>query len=240
MSLIVNKLICRMLLFQTALNLFNLFIKPMKTRFTPQAFRYFTLTCILAYLSLSLSAQTSQSIAVTSDKFTPSSLTITVGDEVIWTNTQGSHNVNGQKSTFPNNPVSFGNEVGSGWTYKFTFNTAGTYDYQCDPHAAMGMIGKINVNPKTVTSSQTLADGGEKIQLYPNPASQYMQILIPHDYAAIRSVKVYTIAGSVVDEKVLSGNAESLRYDVSQFRNGIYLMEITTGNQRNVLKFIKQ
>jgi plastocyanin len=212
----------------------------MKTKFTTHALRFFTLTCIMAYLSLSLSAQTSQSITVSSNKFTPSSLTITVGDEVIWTNTQGSHNVNGQKSTFPNNPVSFGNEVGSGWTYKFTFSTAGTYDYQCDPHGAMGMLGRIIVNPKTVTSTQTLADGGAKIQLYPNPASQYMQILVPSDYAAIHSLKVYTIAGSVVDEKVLPGKAELLRYDVSQFKNGIYLMEITAGNQRTVLKFIKQ
>jgi plastocyanin len=212
----------------------------MKTKFTTHALRFYTLTCILAYLSLSLSAQTSQSVTVSSNKFSPSSLTITAGDEVIWTNTEGSHNVDGQKTTFPNNPVSFGNDVGAGWTFKFTFNTAGTYDYQCDPHAAMGMLGRIIVNPKTVTSSQTLADGTEKIHLYPNPSSQSMQLIVPSNYAAISSIKVYTIAGSVVDEKLLSGNAESLRYDVSQFKNGIYLMEITAGNQRNVLKFMKQ
>jgi len=100
----------------------------MKTKFTTHALRSFTLTCILAYLTLSLSAQTSQSVTVSNNKFTPSTLTINVGDEVVWTNTEGSHNVNGKTSTFPNNPVSFGNDVGSGWTYKFTFNNAGTYD----------------------------------------------------------------------------------------------------------------
>jgi plastocyanin len=212
----------------------------MKTKFTTHALRFFTLTCIMAYLSLSLSAQTSQSITVSSNKFTPSSLTINVGDEVIWTNTQGSHNVNGQKSTFPNNPVSFGNEVGSGWTYKFTFSTAGTYDYQCDPHAAMGMLGRIIVNPKTVTSSQTIADGGANIHLYPNPASKYLQLMVPGNYATISLIKIYNIAGAIVDEKALSVNEESFRYDVSQFKNGIYFMEIIAGNQRNVLKFIKQ
>lgn len=212
----------------------------MKTKFTLKAFRYFSLTLMLVYISLNLAGQTSHKVTVSSFKFTPSDLPITVGDTVIWTNTGGTHNVNGSTTVYPSNPGSFGNSLGTGWTYKFVFNTAGTYDYQCDPHASMGMVGRVVVSPKTVTSSQTFADGVEKIQLYPNPASQYMQILIPHDYAATRSVKVYTIAGSVVDEKVLSKNAESLRYDVSQFKNGIYLMEITAGNQRNVLKFIKQ
>ena len=208
----------------------------MKTKFTTHAFRFLTLTCILAYSSLSLSAQTSHSVTVSNDKFTPSTLNIYVGDEVIWTNTEGSHNVNGKTSTFPNNPVSFGNDVGSGWTYKFTFNTAGIYDYQCDPHAAMGMIGKITVSPKTVTSSQTLAEGVEEIHLYPNPASQYIKILVPQDYSEISMVKVYSISGSIVDEKVFSGTEESLRYDISQFKNGIYLMEISTVNQKKVLK----
>ncbi len=211
----------------------------MKTRFTYFAFRYISFTCVFAFLSLNLFA-TSYSVTVKNYEFSPKELTITVGDEVTWTNSDGNHNVNGAKATFPNNPDSFGNDVGSNWTYKFTFNTAGTYDYQCDPHAAFGMIGKIIVNPKTVTSSQTLADGNEKIKLYPNPASQYMQILVPPNYAAIRSVKVYTIAGSIVDEKSLSGNEGSIPYDISHFKNGVYLMEITAGNERNVLKFIKQ
>ena len=212
----------------------------MKTKITPNSFRYFSLVGLLFISSLSLTAQTSHKVTVSSFQFSPQDLTITVGDTVIWTNSSGNHNVDGKTSAYPNNPVSFGNALGTSWTYKFVFTTIGTYDYKCDPHVSLGMVGKVIVNSKTVTSSQTLADGGQKIQLYPNPASQYMQILVPSDYAAIRSLKVYTIAGSVVDEKVLSGNAESLRYDVSQFKNGIYLMEITAGNQRTVLKFIKQ
>ena len=428
----------------------------MKTKFTTHAIRFFTLTCILAYSSLSLSAQTSHSVTVSNNKFTPSTLIINAGDEVIWTNTEGSHNVNGQTSTFPNNPVSFGNDVASGWTYKFTFTTAGIYDYQCDPHAAMGMIGRITVNPKSttepftltvnftgmtphigqnlwlavidqatkmeigrvkksvttaafaidvagivsgksynvdffadhnkngvydtapvdhtwrmplnsvtgnsvlnfahnttftdiawqnkltvhftgmtphlgqkltlylkqtdngiyrdtvivaevagaifdinsfkikpgisynidfyadhnkngvyntpptdhawrlplnnvkgdsivnfvhnttftdifsVTSSENMASNSKEIRLFPNPASQYLQVLIPQDYSAISLVKVYSITGSIVEEKALSGNEESLRYDISQFKKGIYLMEIRAGNQKKVLKFIKQ
>lgn len=103
---------------------------------------------VLLVVSVHLSGQTTHNVAVTSDVFTPSQITINEGDKVIWKNTQGSHNVNGNKSTFPSNPESFGNNVGTGWTYEYTFNTPGTYDYQCDPHVAMGMVGKVIVTPK--------------------------------------------------------------------------------------------
>ena len=103
-------------------------------------------TFIIASFSIfALQAQTTHNVSVTSNQFTPSALTIEVGDEVVWTNNGGSHNVNGTTATFPDNPESFGNSVGTGWTYSFTFNTAGEYDYQCDPHVGLGMVGTITV-----------------------------------------------------------------------------------------------
>lgn len=428
----------------------------MKTKFTSHAIRYFTLTCVLAYLSLTLNGQTTYNVGVSNFAFSQSEITITAGDKVVWTNNGGSHNVNGTKATFASNPEGFGNNVGSGWTYEFTFNTSGTYNYQCDPHAGMGMVGKVIVNPKpstgpftltinftgmtphvgenlwlavidqatkveigrvkksvttaaftidvagiesgksynvdfwadhnkngvydvapadhtwrlqlnnvtgnsvinfvhnttftdiawknkltlhctamtphlgekitlylkqidngiyrdtvvvasvanatvditsfkikpgisynidfyadhnkngvynappadhawrlplnavkgdtiinfvhnttftdifTTTSSEKLASNSTDIRLYPNPATQYIQVQVPQDNPAISSVKVYSVTGSVVDEKAFSGNQESLRYDISQFKKGIYFVEIRAGNQRNVLKFIKQ
>ena len=211
----------------------------MKTNSTFKTRSCFALIFILA-LSLNLKGQTTHNVSVTSNVFTPSQLTITVGDKVVWKNDEGSHNVNGKQATFPNNPSSFGNEVGAAWTYEYVFSTAGTYNYQCDPHAGMGMVGKIIVNPKTVTSSQTMTDVTEKIRLYPNPASEYIELIVPSNYKTINSVKIYSIAGSVVDEKTFSENKETFRYDISLFRNGIYLMEINAENQKNVLKFIKQ
>jgi len=426
----------------------------MKTNFTSKTFSFFAAFIILAF-SLSLNAQTTHNVAVTSNVFTPSEITINVGDKVIWTNSQGSHNVNGNKDTFASNPESFGNNVGSGWTYEYTFNTGGTYNYQCDPHAGMGMVGKVIVNAKStgpfiltvnftsmtphigqtmwlavidqatkkeigrvkksvteaafaidvpgielgksyfvdfysdhnkngvynvppadhawrmsvnnvadntvlnfvhnttftdiawknkltvhftnmtphltqkltlylkelssglyqdtvivasvaaatfdisswkikpglsynidfyadhnkngvynapptdhawrlplntvksdtiinfihnttftdifsITSSESLAQASGQITLYPNPASQYIELRIPRNYEAIRSVKVYSITGSLVDQKILSGNSEDLRYDISSYKNGVYFMEINAVSRKNVLKFIKQ
>jgi plastocyanin len=212
----------------------------MKTNFTLKFIRHLALAAILAHLCLILPAQTTHNVAVTNDLFTPSQLTITAGDKVIWQNSAGSHNVNGTKTTFPSNPESFGNNVGSTWTYEFTFNTAGTYDYQCDPHASMGMTGRVVVNPKVPTSSQELADAGDNIQLFPNPARQHIELRLPRNFEPIRSIKVYSIAGILMEEMAFTGNKESLRYDVSSYRNGMYFMEINAGNKKNVLKFLKQ
>ena len=55
------------------------------------------------------SGQTSHNVDVTNNKFTPAEITISQGDTVTWTNSEGTHNVNGLQSKFPSNPESFGN-----------------------------------------------------------------------------------------------------------------------------------
>ncbi|HEX2395763.1 MAG TPA: plastocyanin/azurin family copper-binding protein [Bacteroidales bacterium] len=90
-------------------------------------------------------AQTTHQVSVADYAFNPDTLEIQIGDTVVWTNNLGSHNVNGTQATHAGNPASFGNDVGTGWTYTYVFTLAGTYDYQCDPHAGMGMLGQVIV-----------------------------------------------------------------------------------------------
>lgn len=112
-------------------------------------FKYLQSLAIFAIILVTLShqvlAQTKHIVEVSNNKYSPKELQVTVGDTVEWKNIQGYHNVNGKISTFPDNPESFGNGLGSGWTYKFVFNVPGKYDYQCDPHVGFGMVGKIEV-----------------------------------------------------------------------------------------------
>ncbi len=211
----------------------------MKTSFTFRTVRYLALTIALAYLALDLNGQTSHLVTVTSFVFTPKDLTITAGDTVIWKNLDGSHNVDGQQTVFPLNAVSFGNSVGAGWTYKFVFNTPGTYNYHCDPHALMGMTGMITVN-SSVTLAETPGGNPSKPLLFPNPANQYIELTIPRDYATIRQVNIYSITGALMQQSAFPGNQGNIRYDISGFRKGLYFMEITANGGKDVLKFIKQ
>ncbi len=90
-------------------------------------------------------AQTSHVVDVTNNVFTPNEITISKGDTVIWTNSEGNHNVNGMQSQYPSNPESFGNEVAVGWVFSHVFTLPGEYDYQCDPHVRSNMFGKVFV-----------------------------------------------------------------------------------------------
>jgi plastocyanin len=84
-------------------------------------------------------------VEVRNDQFDPAELVINTGDTVEWRNVQGFHNVNGTQTTYASNPESFGNEPGENWTFRHIFTLPGSYDYQCDPHAALGMVGNIIV-----------------------------------------------------------------------------------------------
>ncbi len=102
---------------------------------------------LLFSLLLTLAWSQDYIVEVTSNVFTPKDLVIQVGETVEWRNVQGFHNVNGTTNTYPNNPESFGNGGASSaaWTYQYTFTTPGVYDYQCDPHVGVGMVGTITV-----------------------------------------------------------------------------------------------
>jgi len=87
-------------------------------------------------------------VLVSNFAFTPKDITIFVGETIRWTNTGGTHNVNGSKDIFPANPVGFSSGSASSdlWNFDFTFTLPGVYQYQCDPHAAMNMKGTVTVN----------------------------------------------------------------------------------------------
>lgn len=106
--------------------------------------KLFTLLILLTMTSLVWS-QDHTVLTVGNTAYNPTNLVITLGETVEWVNTGGSHNVNGTQTTYPDNPESFGNAVGPGWTFQHTFNTLGFYNYQCDPHVGLGMIGTITV-----------------------------------------------------------------------------------------------
>jgi plastocyanin len=120
----------------------------MKTIFTisKQILRYLLIISgLMLYAFSQAAAQSKHMVEVTQNVFTPNELEIVAGDTVEWINSDGYHNVNGTTETYPSNPQSFGNSPGNGWTYSHVFTIPGEYNYQCDPHVGLGMVGKITV-----------------------------------------------------------------------------------------------
>ena len=189
---------------------------------------------LLAILTLfavasSFTAQTSYTVTSSGMSFTPATLSINVGDTVVWNNVSGTHNVNGSTSTFPNNPMSFGNGAASSsnWTYFFVFTTAGTYNYQCDVHASSGMTGVITVSAANAIKEN---DWAEALTVYPNPFTDKLTITLGDNVLEnINEVEFYVydvIGNQVMKIQQINSNVITLKTD--DFSNGIYIYSFTS------------
>jgi plastocyanin len=147
--------------------------------------------------------------------YSPQNLTISVGDIVRWTNTSGTHNVNGSTTLFPANPQGFssGSPQGGSWTFEFTFTIAGVYNYHCTQqgHSAT-QFGSITVLNPTVVEENTQADD---ILLFPVPANDQLNVLFGTqrvdraELIALDGRTMLTVNTSGTDRTVLATSALS-------------------------------
>jgi amicyanin len=73
------------------------------------------------------------SIEIKNFAFSPSTLTIKVGETVTWTNSDStSHTITSDSGSELDS-----GSISSGQTYSHTFNTIGTFDYHCSIHTSM-------------------------------------------------------------------------------------------------------
>ncbi len=187
---------------------------------------------ITFFISISLLAQTSHNVDVSSFAFTPSALTIEVGDTVVWTQTSGTHNVNGSISTFSSNPVGFGNGsvASGGWTYSYVFTTAGDYTYQCDPHIN-SMTATITVSESSVSINESKIENGTNV--YPNPFTSYLTIALNkeliNDNSSIEFV-LHDLLGNQV-HSIANVNTELTKIETNQLSNGIYIFSFKSNGK---------
>lgn len=77
--------------------------------------------------------------------FEPAKISICKGDSVTWTNNKGGpHNVVFDEDAIPagvnQEKISMDDQIGDeGGTFTMKFDTAGTYEYYCEPHRGAGM-----------------------------------------------------------------------------------------------------
>lgn len=203
--------------------------------------KLFTLALCLPLFAF---AQTSHTVMVfgggsgnPAPAYSPQNLTIDVGDTVKWNNTQGSHNVFGMQSTFPNNPVGFssGSPASAPWMFEFVFTVAGVYDYHCTQgnHAAT-QFGSITVVNTQSVNDVTAANG---IKVFPNPASN--ELFLDLEGAQVTNANIYSIDGREISGiNELSSNST---LNVSGLNNGHYVIRLvlqdgTIKQQRFVVK----
>ena len=100
-------------------------------------------------------------------QFSPSTVTISVGDTVRWTWGSSNHSVtsgtpctvDGQFCSPNDTNCSAGTLSNTGFVYEHTFTVAGTYSYFCHAHCAFGMTGTVNVVSGSATWLASPATG---------------------------------------------------------------------------------
>jgi plastocyanin len=193
-----------------------------------------SLSIVLCFFNYS--AQTTHTVNAGSYYYTPTNLTVQVGDSVIWINDGGLHDVNGNTNSITNqsfnNPVTFDspstNTAGAViFAYKFTI--PGTYNYDCSvgSHAANGMIGSVIVTDPSTNINTT----GANYLIYPNPTSDYVYL---SGITGISYSKIYDITG-----KLLQSTSEK-KIDLSSYPNGVYIVNICSNNRAITHSIIKK
>lgn len=97
--------------------------------------------------------------------FSPQTVTIDVGDTVVWTNVGGTHDIRADNGSFSSGPA-----AGDPWTFSRTFNAAGTFGYHCSIHGLPGqfMFGTVIVQggpPEAPSGLQAQATSTSEISL---------------------------------------------------------------------------
>ena len=190
--------------------------------------------------SASNSSQSLFVVQLSNFSFTPSNLTIEVGDTVRWTNVLGTHNVLADDGSFTSGPPQ-----PAPWNFTRVFNTAGSFPYYCEPHGGpggSGMSGVIAVEtPVSVPDQGAIPHAINLYQNFPNPFNPSTIITYSISNSSFIELKVYDnlgkeIANLVSEEK--SPGIYNVEYNAANLPSGIYFFELRAGGYVSSKKMI--
>lgn len=145
-----------------------------------------------------LYSQTGHSVSVANFSFTPSSISINVGDTVIWNWVGGTHTTTSDSTSGPNSwnsAISSSNK-----TYRHVITTPGTHRFYCMPHGGPGGTGMSGMI--TATAIDIRNDDVKRTfnlcQNYPNPFNPSTTLKYTLFAPGVVSLKIYNIIGQEV------------------------------------------
>jgi len=177
--------------------------------------------------------------------FSPATLTIQEGDDVVF-NIDNIHTVvEVSQATWnnnQNNPLSGGFSLPSGGgTLSPSDLEPGTHWYVCGPHASGGMKGMIVVQPTTATEEPT---AGLALSLNPNPSTGKFQV----SWTSIHSAQDYAIDVMDISGKIIfnttgtgdRGSDQFVDINLSTYPKGYYFVRLRNNDGIQTKKLILQ
>ena len=163
---------------------------------------------------------TTHTITAAGMTFTPSSgVTVNMGDTVKWVWGSGTHTTT--SVTVPAGAANWsGNLTSSSTSFIYVPTVAGTYDYQCNFHVSMGMIGTFTVIGSAGVTP--LAANTSMFNMFPNPASGSVKLRFTQKDQPV-SVILTDMSGKTLFSKEYTVSA-SINIDVKNIPAGMYVV----------------
>ena len=170
--------------------------------------------------------QTTHTITVDNFKYVPADVTMAPGDTLEFKWVAGSHPTQSDDQLWETFQMNANNT-----SKKIVLTTPGVSTYFCTAHAQAnsypaGMTGRITVQDQAtaVKKSELI-----KPEIYPNPANNVLNLIIPIDQSGQLKVKLFNILGNevmslhndYVDQGVFKGKVR-----IDDLPNGLYILNI--------------
>lgn len=210
---------------------------------------HFHLRILMAGLGLlllpGLATATTHTISQSGFTFSPSELTIEVGDTVEWTWGNGNHTVtSGTDLSDPDVGALFDEPLTSANTLvTYTFTEIGSQDYFCRPHVGLGMTGTVIVTAASPVGDTPTAAPVQLMPNVPNPFNPSTTITfeLPADRSGSTdvSLRVYDLQGRLVRvlmQETVAGERHSVVWNGRNDRgsaapSGLYVYRLVAGGR---------
>ncbi len=166
------------------------------------------------------------SVVVSNFQFAPASLSVNVGDTIVWTLGNGSHTTT--SNTIPVGADPWDSPINSSvQSFTYVITVAGTYDYFCTPHLFAGQIVAIN----TGINSLDLFSNFNIFSVRPS--------IYNVSYSLARSgnikISVYDITGKsakILKSSYQTAGTYTSNYNFEDLKKGIYIFEMIIDKHR--------
>ncbi|MBS1781413.1 MAG: T9SS type A sorting domain-containing protein [Bacteroidetes bacterium] len=156
-------------------------------------------------------------------EFDPAQATVYLGDTVMFLWATGTHTTT--STTIPDSAIAWDNPLDHGQqTFVYVPAVVGTYNYQCTPHASMGMTGSFTVSPAT---SVNKVASNVVFGFWPNPARSSAHVRFNKDLQFV-SVYIADITGAIVWKGAFE-DVQEADLNVSNLQPGRYIVYATDG-----------
>ncbi len=191
-----------------------------------------TVLLLIGLTFISLANATVHTVTVNNFTFSPLSFTAIIGDTVQWIWGAGTHTTT--STTIPGGAAAWNSNINtSNTTFQYKVTVIGTYNYQCNFHVSMGMVGSFTVSS---TSAVPVISKNANVfaTVYPNPVTSILNIHLNNN-PNNNVIRITDLRGRQLIKQLLINIDNNI--NVSTWRKGIYLFYIKNGEETMEGKF---